>query len=98
MPDTASKVPARIRVAQDADGFWTCREAISGSPEYVRADIVERMAKALKECQSALAALTAPEVIKTTTIAVAWANCVAAEAEARTALNSYREASNDHVA
>ena len=33
--------PERIRVAQDADGFWTCREAISGSQEYVRADIFE---------------------------------------------------------
>lgn len=33
--------PERIRVAQDADGFWTCREAISGSQEYVRADIYE---------------------------------------------------------
>ena len=32
-----SKMPARIRVAQDADGFWTCREAVSGSPEYIRA-------------------------------------------------------------
>lgn len=95
MPGTASKMPARIRVAQDADGFWTCREAISGSPEYVRADIVERMAEALRECQSALSSLTAPKAIETTTVATAWANCVAAEAEARSALNSYREASND---
>ena len=31
--------PERIRVAQDADGFWTCREAVSGSQEYVRADL-----------------------------------------------------------
>lgn len=36
-PDEA---PDRIRVAQDADGFWTCREAVSGSQEYVRADLV----------------------------------------------------------
>lgn len=35
------RAPDRIRVAQDADGFWTCREAVSGSPEYVRADIVD---------------------------------------------------------
>lgn len=42
-----SEMPARIRVAQDADGFWTCREAISGSPEFIRADIAERMAEAL---------------------------------------------------
>lgn len=31
--------PDRIRVAQDADGFWTCREAVSGSQEYVRVDL-----------------------------------------------------------
>lgn len=33
--------PDRIRVEQDGDGFWTCREAVSGSQEYVRADIVD---------------------------------------------------------
>lgn len=33
------KAPERIRVAQDEDGFWTCREAISGSQEYIRADL-----------------------------------------------------------
>ncbi len=33
--------PERIRVEQDAEGFWTCREAVSGSQEYVRADIYE---------------------------------------------------------
>lgn len=44
--------PERIRVAQDTDGFWTCREAVSGSQEYVRADLhaslaaeVERLRK-----------------------------------------------------
>lgn len=91
---STSKMPAAIRVAQDADGFWTCREAISGSPEYIRADIVEAMAAALEECQSALASLTTPEAIKATNVASAWASCVAAEAKARSALNSYREASN----
>ena len=45
-----SEMPARIRVAQDADGFWTCREAIRGSPEFIRADIAERMAEALEAC------------------------------------------------
>lgn len=39
--------PDRIRVAQDADGFWTCREAVSGSQEYVRADIADALFKAL---------------------------------------------------
>ena len=43
----SEQMPARIRVAQDADGFWTCREAISGSPEFIRADIAERMAAAM---------------------------------------------------
>lgn len=43
--------PEKIRVAQDSDGFWTCREAISGSQEYVRADLVaelEALAERLK--------------------------------------------------
>lgn len=35
--------PEKIRVAQDSDGFWTCREAISGSQEYVRADLVAEL-------------------------------------------------------
>lgn len=40
--------PERIRVAQDADGFWTCRKAVSGSQEYIRADVVEDMLAVLK--------------------------------------------------
>lgn len=36
--NTEQAAPERIRVAQDEDGFWTCREAISGSQEYIRAD------------------------------------------------------------
>jgi len=47
-----SKMPARIRVAQDADGFWTCREAVSGSPEYIRADLVEPLVEALRRMVS----------------------------------------------
>ncbi len=39
VPEEAVKAPERIRVAQDAEGFWTCREAVSGSTEYVRADL-----------------------------------------------------------
>lgn len=39
LPEEAVKAPERIRVAQDAEGFWTCREAISGSTEYIRADL-----------------------------------------------------------
>lgn len=44
---TEAHTPERIRVAQDSEGFWTCREAVSGSQEYVRADIVEDMLAAL---------------------------------------------------
>jgi len=36
-----SSPPDRISVEQDAQGFWTCREARSGSPEYVRADLAD---------------------------------------------------------
>jgi len=32
--------PDRIRVGQDEWGFWSCAAAVSGSPEYVRADLV----------------------------------------------------------
>lgn len=39
--------PDRIRVTQDAEGFWTCREAVSGSQEYVRADIADDLVAAL---------------------------------------------------
>ena len=39
MTDAQDEAPARIRVARDADGFWTCREAVSGSPEYIRSDL-----------------------------------------------------------
>lgn len=40
------EAPERIRVAQDEDGFWTCREAISGSQEYIRADLATPSATA----------------------------------------------------
>lgn len=32
--------PDHIFVEQDSDGFWTCREAVSGSPKYIRADLI----------------------------------------------------------
>lgn len=41
MQQPVVEAPERIRVAQDGDGFFTCREAISGSQEYVRADLVD---------------------------------------------------------
>ena len=54
--DAQDEAPARIRVARDADGFWTCREAVSGSPEYVRSDLArpsqawdERVTRLVKE-------------------------------------------------
>ncbi len=91
-----SKMPARIRVAQDADGFWTCREAVSGSPEYIRADLVEPLVGALEHCQSALAMMTAPDAIKTTSVLHAFAQATEAECKARAALAACRkETSND---
>lgn len=44
--------PSRIRVAQDADGFWTCRKAFSCSQEYVRADILDATLAALREIEA----------------------------------------------
>lgn len=46
--------PERIRVAQDADGFWTCREAVSGSQEYVRADLYVALEAQLAEAKAVL--------------------------------------------
>lgn len=54
MTDVQDETPARIRVAQDADGFWTCREAVSGSPEYVRSDIARQQAEEIKRLRGAL--------------------------------------------
>ena len=47
-----SKHPDRIRVEQDSDGFWTCREAVPGSQEYVRADIASDLLEALKAAKA----------------------------------------------
>lgn len=85
MSDTASKMSARIWV-DEVDGDFPVA--------YLRADVVWRLTEALRECQLALAALTTLEEIKATNDASAWVNCVAAEAKARSALTSYREASN----
>lgn len=87
-----SKMPAKIRVAQDADGFWTCREAVSGSPEYIRADLVEPLVEALRTSQAALAMMTAPKSIMATSTAQAYAHAYAAECNARTALQAYEAA------
>jgi hypothetical protein len=46
--------PERIRVAQDADGFWTCREAVSGSQEYVRADLYAALEAQLAEARKVM--------------------------------------------
>lgn len=94
MSDTASKMPAKFRITWRDGAYFVSIPNYDGG-EVVPVDIVERMAEALKECQSALATLTTPEAIKATNVASAWVSCVAAESKARTALNSYREASND---
>lgn len=108
MPDAASKMPARIRVEQDADGFWTCREAISGSPEYVRADIVERLAEALARSVIAIDDWLhqyapdecAPKRVTETRDRImsgggTLAYIAGIQQQNRSALTSYREASND---
>lgn len=108
MPDTASKMPARIRVAQDADGFWTCREAISGSPEYVRAASADALAEALSRSivaiddwlhQYAPDECVPRRVTETRDRIMSGGGTLAYIAEIqqqnRTALTSYREASND---
>lgn len=48
-----TEVPTKIRVAQDADGFWTCREAVSGSQQYVREDVVASLLDALHDIAAA---------------------------------------------
>lgn len=53
-----TELPVRIRVAQDADGFWTCREAVSGSPEFIRADAVKDLVDALNKCAAVCAGET----------------------------------------
>jgi hypothetical protein len=50
------------------------------------ADRIERLEAALHKCAASMAALITPNAIATTSVAVAWANIVAAEALARTAL------------
>lgn len=54
MTEEMADAPERIRVAQDADGFWTCREAVSGSQEYVRADLYAALEAQLAEARKAL--------------------------------------------
>jgi hypothetical protein len=49
-------------------------------------DGVTVLLEALKCCQSALAMVTAPDTIRSTSVTVAWATCIAAEAQARAAL------------
>lgn len=46
--------PDRIRVEQDDEGFWTCREALIGSQEYVRADLMTEMLAALQSTENML--------------------------------------------
>jgi len=45
-------LPNKIRVAQDGDGFWTCRWAVSNSPQYVSEDIVVDLVSALSSILS----------------------------------------------
>jgi hypothetical protein len=70
-PDTGmAHTPDRIRVGQDADGFWTCREAVSGSQEYVRADLVDDLLSAIAPFAEAWSIATAyPSIVQHLTMA-----------------------------
>ena len=74
-----SKMPARINVGLHTG--WSADETarMKGDTAYIRADIVERMAGALKEARDALNG--AP-------------NTIGLHSQIDTALTSYREASN----
>lgn len=90
MADKPNKVPERIRVAQDADGFWTCREAVSGSKEFIRADIAEQMAEATAAIVEFCDDPDGSE--KPETLAEGLARLLPG---ARAALSSYRKGSSD---
>ena len=60
--------------------------------EFIRADLVDEMAKALEHCQSALAMIIAPDAIKTTSVLHAFAQATEAECNARAALQAYEAA------
>lgn len=65
-------------------------------PALIRADLVEPLVGALEHCQSALAMMTAPDAIKTTSVLHAFAQATEAECKARAALAACRkETSND---
>lgn len=57
-PVSVTEPPERINVAQDSDGFWTCREAVIGSQEYVRSDIERDWRYEALRLKSELAALS----------------------------------------
>lgn len=92
MPDTASKMPARIWATcngmstrlpdghRQFIGGWSEDKSRAGAEAYYRTDIVEAMAEALGEARDALNG--AP-------------NTVGLHNQIDSALNSYREASND---
>jgi len=54
-------------------------------PETV--DHTTELLEALRKCQAALAMLTAPDAIKSSSVLHAWAHCVEAEAAARAAIS-----------
>jgi hypothetical protein len=90
----ASKMPARITVSNGPPYTWD-ELGVYADPTtaYVRADIAEQMAEALRACQSALAMMIAPDAIKSTSVLHAFTQAVEAECKARAALTAW-EASN----
>ena len=90
MPDTASKMPARIWADLNSPAWSRSLDPVSGfdsAMPYYRADIVERMAEALEAAAARFNLMSG----------IGPANGVDPKVgyrEAMQALNSYREASN----
>lgn len=59
---------------------------------YIRADLVEQMAAALREAQSALAMIIEPKAIKSMSVLRAFAQATEAECRTRSALQAYEAA------
>lgn len=81
--------PATITVASMDRGMTaTLEEARANAAFIVHAvNLHDEMVEALREAQSALAMLTDPKVIGSTTASAAWATAVAAEVKCRSALS-----------
>jgi len=67
---------------------WAMTDADCIAPdEPETVDHTPELLEALRKCQAALAMLTAPDAIKSSSVLHAWAHCVEAEAAARAAIS-----------